>query len=149
MACQLGRIDIARFLIEENADKDSACTNGWTPLFAACFCHHIDIACVLIAEGADHELLDNRGKTAFEYLLQRHPNDDLVGYDEHAAKAEVEQALQDYKTLRAFSKYCCDLYDACDQGDYKLAQRLIEESEGADKKNEIKVTRNYSSGSFS
>ena len=101
MACRGGHIDIARFLIAENADKDSACTNRWTPLFVSCFCHRVELACLLIAEGADHELEDNRGKTAFEYLLQRDPNDDRVGYNEHAAKAEVEQALQDYKTLRA------------------------------------------------
>jgi len=82
---------------------DSAGTIGWTPLFAACWKRHIEIACLLISEGADHELVDNFGKTAFDYLQRQEPHDGEfhVGYDEHAAKAEVEQALQDYKTLRA------------------------------------------------
>ena len=66
-------------------------------------------------------------------------------------KRKADDSLSSsFSHKKAFSKYCGGLlYDACDQGDFKLAQRLIEESEGADKKNEIKVTRNYSSGSFS
>ena len=101
MACESGSIDIARFLITKNADKDGASNHGWTPLFVACFCRHIELACLLISESADHELLYNIGKTAFSYLLQQNNMLDRFDYDGHAAKAEVEQAVQDYMTLRA------------------------------------------------
>ena len=60
----------------------------------------IEIACLWISEGDDHEFLNkNNGSSAID-LLQR-VDSDSDGYDEHAAKAEVEQAVCDYKTLRA------------------------------------------------
>ena len=96
MACESGSIDIARFLITKNANKDGASNHGWTPLFVACFNRHIELACLLISEGADHELLNDKGRTAFSYLQQ-----DRVDFNVHAAKAEVEKAVRDYKTLRA------------------------------------------------
>jgi len=104
MACESGSIDIARFLITKNANKDGASNHGWTPLFVACFCRHIELACLLISEGADHELLNNEGRTAFPYLQQNSLVDriqDRVDFDVPAAKAELEKAVRDYETLRA------------------------------------------------
>ena len=94
-----GHIEIARFLIAENADIDSD-SNGWTPLFFACRGRRIEIACLLISKGADHLLLDNNGSSAFDQL-RRVNGERVFEYDEHAAKAEVEQAVRDYTTLRA------------------------------------------------
>ena len=99
MACGSGSIDIARFLIAENVDIDGACIHGWTPLFVACWKRHIDLACLLISEGADHEHLNDKGRTAFSYLEQRIL--DRFDFHVHDAKAEVEKAVRDYKTLRA------------------------------------------------
>jgi len=104
MACESGSIDIARFLIAENVDIDGASRDEWTPLFFACFNRHIELACLLISEGADHELLNDKGRTAFSYLQQNSLVDriqDCVDFEVHAAKAEVEKAVRDYKTLRA------------------------------------------------
>ena len=104
MACGSGSIDIARFLIAENVDIDGACIHGWTPLFVACCSRHIELACVLISEGADHELLSDKGRTAFSYLQQNSLVDriqDRVDFDVPAAKAELEKAVRDYETLRA------------------------------------------------
>jgi len=53
----------------------------------------------LISEGADHELLNDKGRTAFSFLLRQ--NYFGEPFDGHAAKAEVEKAVRDYKTLRA------------------------------------------------
>ena len=85
-----GYIEIARFLIAENAEIDRA-VGGWSPLFFACRESHIEIACLLISEGADHELLDRNGSSAID-LIRRY-NGERV--------AEVEQAVRDYTTLRA------------------------------------------------
>ena len=108
MAFQESYNDIVYFLLAEYTDvnvQDINEPNGlgrWTPLDLACIGRRIEKACLLILEGADHEMRDNDGKTAFEYLrrcsLDARYN---AWYDEHVARAEVEQAVRDYMILRA------------------------------------------------
>jgi len=126
IAFQKGYLDVVRFLLAVNADVNGV--GGWTPLHLACIGRRIEKARLLILEGADHEIRDNDGKKAFEYLKRCSLDTRFdVGYEEHAARAEVEQAVRDsYITL----------YEACDRGDLYLAQRLI--AKGADE-NEIKL----------
>ena len=128
---QKGYIDVVRFLLTVNADVNGV--GGWTPLHLACIGRRIEEARVLILEGADHDIRDNDGKKAFEYLkrcsLDAHF---FASYEEHVARAKLNQAVRDsYITL----------YEACVRGDFELAQRLI--AKGADENN-LEVTRKFS-----
>ena len=97
-------MDIARWLVTEGADVNTNTLGSmrWTPLFFAIKGRRIETACLLISLGADHGLLDNHGSSAIDYL-RRVGSDSVyhVGYNEHAAKAQVEQAVRDNMTLRA------------------------------------------------
>ena len=53
MACQCGHVDVARLLIEKDADVGQANNDGSTPLFAAAQNGHVDVARLLIEKGAD------------------------------------------------------------------------------------------------
>ena len=105
IACKKGYFDIACLLVTEggaDVNTNNFGPNGWTPLFFAIVGRRIETACLLISLGADHEILDNHGSSAIDYL-RRVGSDSVyhVGFDEHDAKAQVEQAVRDYKTLRA------------------------------------------------
>jgi ankyrin repeat protein len=124
ISLQEGYVDVIRFLLTLNADVNGV--ERWTPLHLACIGRRIDKARLLILDGADYEIRDNDGKTAFEYL--KRCSLDTCRYEEHAARAEVEQAVRDYIST--------NLYEACRRGDLEFAQRLI--AKGADE-NEIKL----------
>jgi len=117
-----GYVDVKRFLLTLNADVNGV--ERWTPLHLACIGRRIEKARILISDGADYEIRDNDGKTAFEYL--KRCSLDTRRYEEHAARAKVEQAVRVYISS--------NLYEACRRGDLELAQRFI--AKGADE-NEI------------
>ncbi|EOD05501.1 hypothetical protein EMIHUDRAFT_351152 [Emiliania huxleyi CCMP1516] len=52
MACQQGRLEIARLLLEAGAAIDQADEQGATPLFAACEDGHLEVAKLLSSYGA-------------------------------------------------------------------------------------------------
>src|SRR5438874_3428731 len=52
------RVDLARALIDADADVNQAALNGVTPLMAAAYGGHLEIARVLIAKGADVAAID-------------------------------------------------------------------------------------------
>ncbi|KAL8992531.1 MAG: hypothetical protein Q9169_007030 [Polycauliona sp. 2 TL-2023] len=53
LACSLGHVTVARFLLEHGADANVGCGRLGTPLQAACFQGHIDIVRLLFENGAD------------------------------------------------------------------------------------------------
>ena len=55
MACLNGHVDVARLLIEKDADVGQASNDGVSPLFAACQLGHVDVVRLLIRRGADLE----------------------------------------------------------------------------------------------
>ena len=62
-ACWNNNLEIAKLLIESNADINLADKNGWTSLYAACWNNSKDMAKLLIEHKADINLADNDGWT--------------------------------------------------------------------------------------
>jgi hypothetical protein len=75
-AAQLGFADIARALIEANADVDHVNGRGWTALITAVVLGngdkaHTEIVEALVAARADGDIKDHQGKTAIDYARAR------------------------------------------------------------------------------
>ncbi len=51
-ACEKGKVDVARLLLDKGAEVDRACEDGWTPLYIACQEGHVDVARLLLERGA-------------------------------------------------------------------------------------------------
>jgi ankyrin repeat protein len=79
-AAQLGFVDIARALIEANADLDHVNARGWTALITAVVLGnggkpHTEIVEALVAARADADIKDHLGKTAIDYARARNYTD--------------------------------------------------------------------------
>ena len=61
MACEKGHDDVARLLIEKDADVGQAKNDGKTPLLWACAKGHDDVARLLIEKDADVGQAKNDG----------------------------------------------------------------------------------------
>ncbi|HEY2229119.1 MAG TPA: ankyrin repeat domain-containing protein [Xanthobacteraceae bacterium] len=75
-AAQLGFVDIARALIEANADIDHVNQRGWTALITAVVLgngdkNHFDIVEALVNARADGDIKDQLGKKAIDYARAR------------------------------------------------------------------------------
>jgi hypothetical protein len=75
-AAQLGFVDIARALIEANADIDHVNSRGWTALITAVVLgngdkNHFDIVEALVNAHADGDIKDQLGKKAIDYARAR------------------------------------------------------------------------------
>ena len=51
-AARLGRLEAARYLLEQGADKDKANNYGQTPLHWAAYFEHFEVAMLLMSKGA-------------------------------------------------------------------------------------------------
>ena len=51
-ACEKGKVDVARLLLDKGAEVDRACEDGRTPLYIACQEGHVDVARLLLERGA-------------------------------------------------------------------------------------------------
>ena len=52
-ACQYGHHEVARFLIERDADIEMSTRQGWTPLVAAAWAGNESVVSVLLSAGAN------------------------------------------------------------------------------------------------
>ena len=51
-ACEKGKVDVARLLLDKGAEVDRADKDGATPLYIACQQGHVDVARLLLERGA-------------------------------------------------------------------------------------------------
>ena len=63
-ACSGGHVDLARVLLERQADLNQRCTLGWDALMWASASGHIPVIEFLLSRGADLTAQDNDGETA-------------------------------------------------------------------------------------
>ena len=90
MACQNGHVDVARMLIEKDADVGQADKNdGATPLFMACQTGHVDVARLLIEKDADVGQAKNDGATPLFMACQNGHSDLFVLLIEKGANIET------------------------------------------------------------
>lgn len=68
MASLYGATDVVHYLCEKGADINSVCSQGLTPLSAACSNGNADIVRYLIEKGADPNVQDRRLWTATHQL---------------------------------------------------------------------------------
>lgn len=68
LACQFAFVDMARFLVEHNAELDLQAKNGQTALMAAARASE-ELFDLLISRGADVELKDEHGLTALTHAF--------------------------------------------------------------------------------
>ena len=62
-ACHSGHLEVARLLLEANADKDKAMHDGATPLFLAATTGHLESARLLLQANADKDKATDDGAT--------------------------------------------------------------------------------------
>lgn len=68
LACRLGNLELAQLLLQNGADINKPCFDGWTPLITATFKSHHAIVSLLFKEyKANVYLTDKYGKTALTY----------------------------------------------------------------------------------
>ena len=61
-------------------------TDGYTAFTLACYWGHIAICLLLIDAGCDYNLVDERGKTGIDWLMDQHPIEaPVVQVDAHTA----------------------------------------------------------------
>ena len=81
-----GRLDVARYLLEQGADRDKATPYGWTPLHTAALSGHLETAKLLMVYGANlNARTNNNNRGVYNNLL---PID-------MARTEEVKQAIRD------------------------------------------------------
>ena len=80
-ASSYGHFEIARYLLEQGADRDKANDGGYTSLHLAAYYGHLDIARLLMVYGADLNARDNDGELPID-----------MG---HLNNEEIKQAIRD------------------------------------------------------
>lgn len=68
LASGLGRLDVVRDLLRDNADINALDQYGWTPLRHAIYDNHIDVIKELLIQGADPTIPDLYGFTIFNVI---------------------------------------------------------------------------------
>lgn len=63
-ACDRGRADLVRVLLDHGADLDATDSGGLAPLHYAAMCSQVDCVSLMVESGADAELKDDNGDTA-------------------------------------------------------------------------------------
>jgi len=86
----MGRLEVARLLLEHSADVNARDDDGWTPLHFAAYNDHVDVAELLLRHGADAGARDNEGLTPLDVALRT----------EHAEVARVIEEYSKGKTRR-------------------------------------------------
>mmetsp|Transcript_27792 Transcript_27792/g.74856 ORF Transcript_27792/g.74856 Transcript_27792/m.74856 type:complete len:265 (+) Transcript_27792:2-796(+) len=89
-ASDMGRVDVARLLIERGANVNARDSEGMTPLHMAAMCEHEDMLVTLLAADADASLADSDGQLPLEDL-----KDDLREAVE--ARAAMVRSLKETK----------------------------------------------------
>ena len=69
-----GHLNIVHLLISKKCDLDGQSFDGNSALMDACQKGHIDIAVALTNAGCNANLVNKKGKTAMEILINRHPS---------------------------------------------------------------------------
>jgi ankyrin repeat protein len=71
-ACETGRLEIARLLLDEGANVNAKTgNNGWTPLHVACNSNQLQIVNLLIGKRARVEDMDDLGKIPLHLACER------------------------------------------------------------------------------
>ena len=70
IATYYGYIDIAKYLVENNADVNAQAKDGTTPLMCSAIYNFPEITEILIAANADLNIKDKRGHTALFYAKE-------------------------------------------------------------------------------
>ena len=60
---------MARYLLEQGADRDKAGNGGWSPLHLAAKIGHLEIAMLLMSYGADLNARDFRGQLPIDLAI--------------------------------------------------------------------------------
>ena len=73
VACSLGRVDIAKLLLEENASVNTQSEVGYTPLHFAVLAGQTEVVKLLLQYNADRNKLDNNinKKSPLDYARSR------------------------------------------------------------------------------
>ena len=82
-ACEKGKVDVARLLLDKGAEVDRACEDGRTPLYIACQNGHVDAARLLLDKGAEVDramkdgvtplmIAQHQGHSSIVALLEEH-----------------------------------------------------------------------------
>ena len=119
VACENGRVDAARSLLEEGAEVDRADEDGWTPLLSACYNGHVDAARLLLGKGAEVDRADKDGWTPLYSACHHGHVDAALLLLENGA--EVDRTREDGTT---------PLYVACWKGHVDAVRLLLDK--GAD-----------------
>jgi protein phosphatase 1 regulatory subunit 16A len=87
-ASRFERLDIAKLLLDYDADVDAQKQDDWTPLHLAVGNHYLEIVKVLLERCARVDLLNDEGRTPHDVALRRGAGDiaDLLSkYMAHGA----------------------------------------------------------------
>ena len=116
-ACQLGHIDIVRYLVEKGCDLKIKADRGMTPLHAACFSGKLDVVCYLIGgKKCDIESKGTNQCTPLFYACER-GQISIVRY-------LIEQGCDRNAKLDTDATA---LHHACAHGHLNVVQYLVEE----------------------
>ena len=122
IACQNGRVDAARSLLEEGAEVDRAMQDGATPLYAACENGYLDAARLLLDNGSEVDKADDHGWTPL-YAACEHGHVDTVRLLLEKG-ADVNRANMYEKT---------PLFTACSQGHVDTVRLLLDKGAEVDR----------------
>ena len=95
IACYKGHLEIVRLLLERGADmgaQKAKQTPHQTSLHFACSASHFDVVQLLLEKGADKDAIDERGRTAKDYLRPDCSLSDCYPQPK-SPKKEYEQAV--------------------------------------------------------
>ncbi|XP_041370021.1 E3 ubiquitin-protein ligase MIB2-like [Gigantopelta aegis] len=70
VAANKGKLEIVKFLVEKEFDKDAKDASGDTPLLEALSGKHVDVARFLIEAGTDLDISNDNGQTAMHYAVR-------------------------------------------------------------------------------
>ena len=85
-ACYKGFFDIAKFLVENNADVNSTDANGTTPIKYSTLSKNVEISTLLFNNGADVNHKDNTGNSALDYAEQLEIKELIEIYNSNKSK---------------------------------------------------------------
>merc|ERR1712072_273858 len=88
IACQNGRVDAARLLLDKGADVNLATEKGTTPLHGVCdhWCcedSHIEVVRLLLANGADVDQTTKDGQTSLDIAKSKDRSSIVALLEEH------------------------------------------------------------------
>ena len=103
-ACNHGRIDVVRYLLEQGADRDKANSSGLTPLHYAVVNGYLEIAMLLMSYGADLNARTKYGLLAIdmaptEEINQAIRDEPRRRMDEAPGKRATEEDRQPHQLL--------------------------------------------------